>query len=259
MNPSLRKRRRQCWRVSPARASCVPSECDAVPFGRSVRMASERLYSTRRKHTHVVSGQPTHTRCRRSKTIIIIISFQCRSQLHIFWREIHCSVKERWGTRPITVGYTLRRLISKCANNYVITKRSKALQPQQLGVGVSGGAEAAVHAMRRLVNNLPANHVIVKLDFSNAFNCIRRDLILDTTATHTPEIYRLVYSAYSSEPILTFGRYEILSSEGAQQGDPLGSLEFCEAMHPLLMSLRSSVKIGFVDDVTLSGDLQTVE
>ena len=78
--------------------------------------------------------------------------------------------------------------MAKCANNYVITKRSKALQPQQLGVGVSGGAEAAVYAMRRLVNNLPANHVIVKLDFSNAFNCIRRDLILDTTATQTPAL-----------------------------------------------------------------------
>jgi len=107
--------------------------------------------------------------------------------------------------------------------------------------------------------NLPFDHVIVILDFSNAFNCIRRDLILDTTATHTPEIYRLVHSAYSCKPILSFGEHEILSREGAQQGDPLGSLEFCEAIHPLLMSLHSSVKIGFMDDVTISGDLQTVE
>jgi len=48
-----------------------------------------------------------------------------------------------------------------------------ALQLQQTGVRVSGGAEAAVHAMRRLVENLPSDRVIVKLDFSNAFNCIR--------------------------------------------------------------------------------------
>ena len=67
----------------------------------------------------------------------------------------------------------MMRLAAKCANNHVIAKRSKALQPQQLGVGVSGGAEAAVHAARRLVSNLPSDHVIVKLDFSNAFNCIR--------------------------------------------------------------------------------------
>ena len=66
-----------------------------------------------------------------------------------------------------------------------------------LGVGVSGGAEAAVHAARRLVSNLPAGHMVVKLDFSNAFNCVRRDLILDSIATNIPEIYRLVYSAFS--------------------------------------------------------------
>ena len=73
-------------------------------------------------------------------------------------------------TVEISVGYTLslRSLEAKCANNRVIAKRSKALQPQQLGVGVSGGAEAAVHAARRFVSNLPSDHVILKLDFSNS-------------------------------------------------------------------------------------------
>ena len=76
--------------------------------------------------------------------------------------------KKDGGIRPITVGYTLRRLAAKCANNAVITRRSQeALQPQQLGVGVSGGAEAAIHAARRLVSHLSSNHVIVKLDLSN--------------------------------------------------------------------------------------------
>jgi len=143
--------------------------------------------------------------------------------------------------RPISVGYTLRRLAAKCANSHVIAKRSQALQPQQLGVGVAGGVEATVHATRRLVQNLPPGHVIVKLDFSNAFNCIRRDLILDRVALHIPEIYRLVHAAYTCEPILIFGEHQLLSSEGAQQGDPLGSLEFCEAIHPLLTSLHSTV------------------
>jgi len=152
------------------------------------------------------------------------------------------------------VCYTLRRLAAKCANSHVISRRSEVLQPQQLGVVVSGGAEAAVHAARRLVSNLPAGHVVVKLDFSNAFNCFRRDLLLNSIATNIPEIYRLVYSAFSREPVLTFGSHEILSSEG----DPLGSLEFCEAIHPLLLILHSSVKIGFMDDLTLSGDLRTV-
>jgi len=39
----------------------------------------------------------------------------------------------------------------------------------------------------------------------------------------------------------------------------MGSLEFCEAVHPLLLKLYLSIKIGFMDDLTLSGDLHTVE
>ena len=92
--------------------------------------------------------------------------------------------------------YTLRRLAAKCANNHVIERRSKALQPQQLGVGVAGGAEAAVHAVRRLVSSLPDDNVVVKLDFSNAFNRIKRDLILEAIAARSPAIYCLVHSAY---------------------------------------------------------------
>ena len=167
--------------------------------------------------------------------------------------------KKGGGVRPITVSYTLRRLAAKCANNHVIDERGKAMQPQQLGVGVTGGAEAAVHAVCRLVSNMPDDNVIVRLDFSNAFNCIRRDLILEAIAARSPEIYSLVHSAYSCEPILAFGDREIFSREGAQQGDPLGLLQFCEAIHPLLCDLQSTVKIGFMDDVTLSGSLHSVK
>jgi len=56
-------------------------------------------------------------------------------------------------------------------------------------------------------------NVIVKLDFSNAFNCIRRDLILEAIAARSPETYSFVHSAYSCEPILAFGDREILSRE----------------------------------------------
>ena len=39
----------------------------------------------------------------------------------------------------------------------------------------------------------------------------------------------------------------------------MGSLEFCEAIHPLLTSPQPDLKLGIMDDVTLSGDLNTVE
>ena len=49
----------------------------------------------------------------------------------------------------------------------------------QLGVGVRGGAEAAIHATRRYVINMPADHVVVKLGFTNEFNTVHRDATLE--------------------------------------------------------------------------------
>ena len=80
--------------------------------------------------------------------------------------------KNDGGVRPIAVGYTLRRLAAKCANANVIKRRNEELQPIQVGVGVSGGAEAAIHALRRYVSTMPDDHVLVKLDFSNAYNTV---------------------------------------------------------------------------------------
>ena len=110
--------------------------------------------------------------------------------------------------------------------------------------GISGGAKAAVHAAQRLVTTTQ-DDVIVKLDFSDALYCVRRDFVLDNVAANTPEVYRLVHAAYS----LSLHEYQILSTEGGtlRKGVPLGSLEFHEAVHPLLTSLHSEVMIGFME------------
>ena len=73
-----------------------------------------------------------------------------------------------------------------------------------------------------------------------------------------PEIYSLVHASYSSGSILKFGTHIIMSEEGLQQGDPLGSLLFCLTIHPLLMSFKSELRIGFLDDVTLGGPEEVV-
>ena len=53
--------------------------------------------------------------------------------------------KKDGGIRPITVGYVIRRIVAKCANQSIISSVSLAMLPRQLGVGVKGGLEAAVH------------------------------------------------------------------------------------------------------------------
>ena len=145
----------------------------------------------------------------------------------------------------------MRRLAVKCANSHVITARGNELKPIQVGVGVSGGAEAAVHAIRRFVETLEADNVLMKLDFANDFNTIRHDTILERTAENTPELYKFVLATHSCEVKLTFVPYILLSRGRSQQGDPLSGLEFCDTVQPILAESQSKMKLGYMDNFKL--------
>ena len=86
--------------------------------------------------------------------------------------------KKDGGVRPIAVGCTLRRLASKCACNSVKQAMAALLAPHQLGFSIPLGAEAAVHATRVYLQDMPDHHLLLKLDFRNAFNSLRRDKML---------------------------------------------------------------------------------
>ena len=86
--------------------------------------------------------------------------------------------KKQGGVRPIAVGCTLRRLSAKVAGAKVAEEMGELLAPQQLGYGVKKGVEAAVHATRLYLRTLGPRKAILKLDFRNAFNSIRRDKVL---------------------------------------------------------------------------------
>ena len=161
--------------------------------------------------------------------------------------------KKAGGIRPIAIGFTLRRLIAKCASRFAAKKLDGYFAPRQLGFGSSGGCEAAVHAARRFINSMPSDFVVAKLDFSNAFNCLHRDVMLTAVKDQLPELYNFCHLAYSQTSFLNFGPYTILSQEGPQQGDPLGPLLFCLAIQPLLTSLKSPFSSGYLDDLTVGG------
>ena len=166
--------------------------------------------------------------------------------------------KKNGGFRPIAIGFTLRRLASKCANSFGISRLKAYFYPQQLGVGTPGGCEAAIHAARRFLESLPANSVLVKLDFSNAFNSIHRRDMLSSVHDRIPELYPYCYSAYSQASCLFFGQYIILSKQGPQQGDPIGPLLFSNTLHPTLSSLKASLNLGYLDDIILGGTQSVV-
>jgi hypothetical protein len=58
--------------------------------------------------------------------------------------------------------------------------------------------------------------------------------------------------------VLRFGDKDVLSEEGAQQGDPLGPLFFCLTIHNILSSLKSELVTGYLDDVGMGGEATVV-
>ena len=103
----------------------------------------------------------------------MVLSASCSREVTPYFfggRLIALEKKSGGGVRPIAVGMTFRRLSSKCASTFGIKRVKTSFSPRQLGVGIHGGCETAVDCARRFLESMPASHVMVKLDFSNAFN-----------------------------------------------------------------------------------------
>ena len=154
----------------------------------------------------------------------------------------------------------MRRLASKCACLHALDTVPQILAPDhQLGFGIAAGAEAAVHDSRVYIKHLSSDKAVVKVDFQNAFNSIRRDRLLKAVEDHIPDLLPFVYSAFSSPSILMWGDGQLLSTEGIQQGDPLGPMLFCLGIHKLVSSLSSEFCIFYLDDGTIGGNFEELQ
>ena len=92
-----------------------------------------------------------------------------------------------------------------------------------------------------------------------AFNSVRRDKMLTAVRDLVPTLFPFIHSVYSSPSLLFWGDKIIQSSEGVQQGDPLGSLLFCLSIHHVVCHLKSELCIGYIDDITVGGTLEDVQ
>ena len=110
-----------------------------------------------------------------------------------------------------------------------------------------------MHAARSFITDMAEDEVFVKLDFTNAFNTLRRDIMLQMVHDTIPEIYAFTHQAYSAESQLQFGSFVVRSRMGPQQGDPLGPLLLCLPLQPALRAMRSNFRLGYLDDLSLGG------
>ncbi|KAL0211337.1 hypothetical protein P9112_009635 [Eukaryota sp. TZLM1-RC] len=103
----------------------------------------------------------------------------------------------------------------------------------------------------------------MSLAFSNAFNSLSRRSIHGALLQYMPELIPYFQSTYCTYSNLHFGNNILSSSSGVKQGDPLGPLLFCLAIHPILLQIQEmlpSLKmIAYMDDVVLIGDLNIVK
>ena len=169
--------------------------------------------------------------------------------------------KPNGGARPIAVGNTLRRFTAKAAAFALKNDTKNKLFPYQLGVGVSGGAEAIVHSGRSYCTSKASSSqptAFLKIDFENAFNTIRRDAFLSTVRDELTCLFPFLHQCYFNSSILFFNGFTLNSAEGVQQGDPLGPLCFSLCLQKLISRLSSEFNVWYLDDGTLAGDPQSV-
>ena len=65
--------------------------------------------------------------------------------------------------------------VAKLAPSRVMKCTGSTPAPLQLGSGIAHVCEVAVHVARSFLSTLPKDKIMLKLDFKNAFNCIRRN------------------------------------------------------------------------------------
>ena len=161
--------------------------------------------------------------------------------------------KKDGGIRPIACGEVLRRIAGKVLSHAAMAETALPNSVcGQVALGTKGGADVVFHHFRAASAALPNDEVILKLDFKNAFNTCRRDVIFDTLRTFAPSTRRYATAALSTTHLI-FGDQLIDSASGAQQGDPLGPLFFCAALfrsgfHELPNALSRG---AYLDDITV--------
>ena len=129
------------------------------------------------------------------------------------------------------------------------------LAPDQLGIGVRGGAKTDVDFGRFYLHNLDPQQVFMKLDFENAFNMFHRDKLLAAIQMMVHDFVLFVYS-----PIfllcLSFGETRSYSlKKESRKVTLLPPLLFCLSVFLFLSLLKSEFHVFYFDDILLGVDV----
>lgn len=169
------------------------------------------------------------------------------------------------GVRPIAIGEVLYRLTGLCALT-ALEEIGKSLAPLQLAVGVSGGVEALVHAIRSALEEDPET-ALLTVDMANAFNTVDRSALLAAVKKRAPSLLPYVQWSYIAATDLHImgapaGTEPVKSRTGVRQGDTLAMLLFGLVLQDVLERTRDAAPavacLSIADDVNLVGKVDAL-
>ena len=168
------------------------------------------------------------------------------------------------GVRPIGVGEVLRRIVGKTIISVIKDDIMRGAGDLQLCAGQHSGCEAAVHAITDIFEET-ATDALLLIDANNAFNSINRNVLLHNIEFLCPPMAIYVKNCYRvPSRLFVIGGFEIKSSEGTTQGDPLASPAYAVSITPLLYNMpptRNDLevnRVAYADDFGGAGSLESV-
>jgi hypothetical protein len=154
--------------------------------------------------------------------------------------------------RPVNIGCCLLKwafklaLLSKPAQ-----QAAESLRPIQMALGVKRGVEKVAHLFRALWEKGFAE---IALDFTNGFNDLLRQAMLDAVDRRCPELTELFNKFYAIDSLCFFiidGEVRvILGEEGSRMGCVLGSFGFDLTVQDIFEAVLAKVPAGIFKALT---------
>ena len=168
----------------------------------------------------------------------------CTSHVNPAFLKAYCACrlvplsKSVNSVRPVGIGEILRRIIGKALMQHMKVEVVNTTAPIQCCSGLAGGAEAAIHALRRLYEDHDTEAIML-VDADNAFNRMNRNVALNNIQYTCPEIATYLINTYrESASLFVAGNEEPLSSEeGVTQGDNSAMGYYACSLMPLQRTL----------------------
>jgi hypothetical protein len=160
------------------------------------------------------------------------------------------------------VGEVLRRLAGKTLLSTAVAKEEiSALAPEQVGVGVSRGAESVALGFSGLLTSLGPHSRAwagLQVDVSAAFPNVGRQFVLEEALRDAPTLFNSLKFCLSRSSPLFCGDKILYAESGVPQGCPLGPVAFSLAIQPIIRTISDKMgliwNVWYLDDGLLVGD-----